>query len=131
MKKIYLSLCLAITITASVGILNSCHKDEPEIPTPETPESPELVISDKRIIGTWTGSFYDDTFTLKFTSDGKLTETIDGESATYSFTLSSNKLIIKPEAVINNILGPEIEVTFSGSKMILACKFYSIEFSKK
>lgn len=131
MKRFFLTFGLALVLFASNGCLSSCSKDEPEEVTPDSPETPDVQISDQRIIGTWVGSFYDDTFTLKFSSDGKLTETIDGETDTYSFSLKGSKLIIKPEAVINNILGPEIEVSFSGSKMILACEFYSIEFRKK
>lgn len=132
MKRFFVSISIALALAAGTVSLSSCSKDDDEVVTPDSPNTPETQIDDQRIIGTWEGSFWGDTFILKFTSDGKVTETIDGDSETFSFTLKDNTLVITPDkAVINNILGSEIQVSFSGSKMTLASQFYTIEFTKK
>ena len=74
---------------------------------------------DDRIIGKWKGTDYDETYTLKFYSDGTLTETWtdgdDSETCTVSFTLKNGRLDFPDDyPIFVNVIGnPPLTVKFS------------------
>lgn len=74
---------------------------------------------DDRIIGKWKGTDYDETYTLKFYSDGTMTETWtdgdDSETCTVSFTLKNGRLDFPDDyPIFVNVIGnPPLTVKFS------------------
>ncbi len=114
-------------------MLPSCgdDNDEPEnVDKPDTPSKAD--VDDSRIFGTWVGEFWDTKFTLTFSEDGKMTEIVDGESGVYTYSLTKGKLTITPNtSALNNIMGDNIEVSFKGSKLIIACNLWNMELSKR
>lgn len=110
--------------------LQGCSKDDDE---PENVDpSNKADVDDTRIFGTWEGEFFDDTFVLTFSEDGKMKEKVGNEQGIYNYSLKKGLLTIKPaSSVLNSIMGDDIEVAFSGNtKMTIKCKFWDMEMKK-
>lgn len=107
--------------------LPSCgDDDEPE-------NAPTANVDDERIFGTWEGDFMDETFVLTFTKDGKFIESVDGDTATFEYSLKDGKLTITPDdSALNDIMGYDIRVSFSGSNsMTIKCNLWDMTLKKK
>jgi len=114
-------------VIMSVALPSCGGDDEPnDEPTVEASD-------DSRIYGTWEGKFFDDTFVLTFSKDGKYTEVVDGDRGVFSYTLNNGNLTIIPDnSALNNIMGNDIKVKFkSSTSMSIECNLWKMDMTKK
>lgn len=125
---------LALAFLAMPTLLPSCGGDDDEPDAPENVDKPNKAeVDDSRIFGTWEGEFFDTTFILTFSESGKMTEKVDGETGTYDYKLKNGSLTITPDnSMLNNIMGYDIKVKFSGSNsMTIECDLWDMKMKKK
>ena len=132
MKRI-IKYAFMLIVLFSVGTtFQGCSKDdddEPEVVDPTT----KADVDDTRIFGTWEGDFFGDTFILTFSEDGKMKEKVGNDEGVFSYSLKKGKLTISPStSALNNIMGNDIEVSFSGNnKMTIKCNLWDMEMKKR
>ncbi len=92
MRKLKLFLLLAVA-AGSLFSLTACNDDDDNSAT-QSPSDPNMAA----LVGTWTSSYGDETFTLTFSADGRFVETYyrqsTGEDETYSGTYTYDGMIL-------------------------------------
>ena len=132
MKKFFDYLIVLMVMVVVSTMFPSCGKDDEPDNTPEVPVPSKADVDDSRIFGTWEGEFFDDIFILTFSKDGIMTETVNGDTEKFSYSLKNGSLEISPaQSTLNNVMGEDIKVSFTdNSTMTVKCDLWSMTMAK-